>query len=879
MAGNSARRYADVIATRSKLVIVCLLVVTAIVTAGMAMGDSENAGIGQFEVDSPETAALDQVRANYSGDQAIVSQVVVRDEGGDVLTRESLLTSLRFQQDVRANETVNGTLQGSGFVGIENVVATAAMFQASDQPPAGTPSLDEQIQALDGLSEAEFEQLLATVLDPDADLPGTEDPYQFLPTSYEPGATTADSRLTLLFQTDDSGEDAEPLVAYDSQVTVESVFEEQFADGFVFGQGISNDASNRAVGDSFAIITPVALVLILLVLGITYRDVLDVILGFVGIVVVLLWQAGIMGWLSIPMSQLLIAVPFLLIGLSIDYALHVVMRYREARTPETDRSDESEATDGTTATDGGHSADADGDDEDATSDDDSASEIGVREGMSVGLSGVVLALAAATFSTGVGFLSNVVSPLPAIRDFALLSAGGILATFVVFAALVPALKVELDGLLESRLGWDRRKRAFGVGGGVANSLLSRVAALVSRAPLAVIVVALVLATAGSVGATTIDTEFNEADFLPRDPPEWTNSLPGPLQPGTYTIADDFAYLSENFQLQGPGDQSQIRIHGEITDPAVLSAIDSATSSLDEDGALALRPDGTATGENPATVVRQIAADNETVAAAIDARDDDGDGLPDEDVAAVYDLLFEADSEAASNAIYRTDEGTYESMRVILGVRGEASSQVIASDTRDVATAIENEAPVTAIATGAPVSTAVIQDALLETLVQAFAVTLVVILLFLVTLYWVRYREPILGALTLAPVVVALCWLLGTMALLGIPFNSETAVITSLAIGLGVDYSIHVGERFAEEDGDHALDESLRRTITGTGGALLGSATTTAGGFGVLALALAPPLRRFGLVTGIAIVFAFVACVTLLPCLLVVRERVADRFAS
>jgi predicted RND superfamily exporter protein len=37
-----------------------------------------------------------------------------------------------------------------------------------------------------------------------------------------------------------------------------------------------------------------------------------------------------------------------------------------------------------------------------------------------------------------------------------------------------------------------------------------------------------------------------------------------------------------------------------------------------------------------------------------------------------------------------------------------------------------------------------------------------------------------------------------MAVLDIPFNSETVVITSLAIGLGVDYSIHVSERFVDE---------------------------------------------------------------------------------
>ena len=127
---------------------------------------------------------------------------------------------------------------------------------------------------------------------------------------------------------------------------------------------------------------------------------------------------------------------------------------------------------------------------------------------------------------------------------------------------------------------------------------------------------------------------------------------------------------------------------------------------------------------------------------------------------------------------------------------------------------------------------------------------------------------------------ALCWLLGAMALFGIPFNSETAVITSLAIGLGVDYSIHATERFVEErEHSDSLPGAMEATITGTGGALLASAATTAGGFGVLGFALAPPIRRFGLVTGVSIVFALVACLMVLPCLLVLRERLLDRRGS
>jgi len=854
MAGDLARRYADAIAARSTLVVVGFLVLTAAVAAGAVVTETEDAGIGQFEVDSPETEAADEIEATYGEDDQLVSQLVVRDREGDVLMKESLVAGLEYQQAIRDDDAVAETLAAPGLVGIENLVGTVAALEdrgsqpstgpeseAGGQPTQGElPTLDEQQAALSDRSPEEVEALLARVLDPDATLPGDVDPYELLPTSYEPGSTEAESRLTLVFQADETGPNEDPRAAFDAQVTMNEQTDDFFADAFVFGQGVNDDASNRAVGDSFAVITPVALLFVLLVLGIAYRDILDILLAIVGIVAVLAWLSGIMGWLSIPSSQLLIAVPFLLIGLSIDYALHVVMRYREARNDE-----------------GGESLD-------------------VRRGMAAGLAGVVLALAAATFSTAIGFLSNVASPLPAIRDFAILSASGIVATFLVFGLFVPALKMTVDGFVENRLGRSRRKRAFGVGGGPVSGLLSGLAGLSGRVPVAVLLVAALLATGGAVGATDIDTEFNQADFLPESPPGWAEYLPGGLDPGTYTIAEDFEYLSQNFQLGG-NDRAEILIRGNVTDPGLLTGAAEARQTRRD--ALATRPDSQVAVDGPDTVLREVAADNQTVAAAVDRNDRDGDGLPDENVTAVYDLLFTADEEAASEVLYRED-GEYRSARLLVGVRGDASSQAVARDARGLASDVQGSAAVQATATGGPVTTAVIQDALLETLVQAFAVTLVVILLFLILLSWRRHGAPTLGVVTLLPVLVALCWLLGAMALFGIPFNSETAVITSLAIGLGVDYSIHATERFVEErEHSDSLPGAMEATITGTGGALLASAATTAGGFGVLGFALAPPIRRFGLVTGVSIVFALVACLTVLPCLLVLRERLLDRRGS
>jgi len=853
------QRYAAALVARRKLVIGLVLALTVVVGAGAVVGNSSDGAIGQAGIDSEEQAALDEIEATYGTDDAMVTQIVVRDESGDVLSRESLLESLRLQRSIVRDDAIEATLRPeSGLSGLENVVGRAAALQdragessrrestASGPGEQRVPTLDEQIAALEARSPAEVEALVARVLDPDTTTPG-RDPAAFLPSEYEPGTTRADARLTFVFQTADSdGANETPEAAYDAQVAIASLVDDRFDDAFVFGQGIVDDASGRAIGDSFRLIAPVALVALLLVLGITYRDPIDVLVSVFGIGVVLVWLQGVQGWLAIPSSSILIAVPFLLVGLSVDYSLHVVMRYREARAD--------------------------------TRDDDT--EVGAvrspTDAMRSGMSGVVVALAAATFTTGIGFFSNYVSPLSSIRDFALLSAAGIVSMFVVFAGLVPAVKLEIEQFLADH-GRERRQIAFGVGAGPVGTVLSGAATLSKRAPLFVLIVSVVIASAGAYGATGLETEFNQADFLPKDAPEWTESLPEAIAPGEYDIRGDLAYLSDTFRTRGQGSEAQILIRGDVTDPAVLTATDDAASTVSQTGTISLQADGTAAVQSPATVLRAVAAQNRTVADAIAARDTDGDGLPDEDVTAVYDLAYRAAPAQASAVLYRTDDGSYASARTIVGVDSDASAQSIAGDVRRMADGIEATAPVTAIATGGPVVTAVVQTALFETLVQGFAVTLGVILVFLLGLYWWRRRTPGLAVVTITPVLIALAWVLGAMALLEIPFNSETVVITSLAIGLGIDYSIHLAERFVDERERHdSLDAALHRAVAGTGGALLGSATTTAVGFGVLALAVSPPLQRFGIVTGLSIVFAFVSCVTVLPSLLVVRERLLDR---
>ena len=834
-----AERYAAVVTDHSKAVIVAVLLLTGGIGVGAGAVDG-GLTIAGFSSDSPEAAAADEIRANFSveGEGTTTAQVVVR--GENVLTRASLLDTLELQREIRADESINATLRDEQpILGVSNVVATAAYYESrgGGGPP---PSLDAQIEQLRSMSDAEVEATVDRVLDPEADTRG--DPYALLSTAYEPGSTTAPARIMLVYQdTGDAAADSLPEAVTAAQVEIQGLAADSIttSDQFVFGPGIVDEESGQATGESFALISPVALLLILGVLGFAYRDAVDVLLGLFGVALVLVWMAGFLGWAGIGITQILIAVPFLLIGLSIDYALHVVMRYREAVADDAD--------------------------------------LDPRAAMRRGLAGVVVAIGAATFTTAVGFLSNAVSSIASIREFGLVSGVGIAAAFLVFGLLFPALKLEIDRLRE-RVGHNPDRAPFGRGERVGR-LLGVGATLASRAPYVVLAVAIVLAAGGGVAATEIDTTLDQSAFLPEDSPEWMELLPAAIQPGDYDLKENADYLNENFvQSRGSG-RAEFLIDGPVTDPATLDAIAAARTDLRGTESAAVRADGALQSTDPLSTIEAVAAENETVAAMVDDADTDGDGIPDRDLAAIYDAVYDADPAAASATIHRAD-GEYRSLRASVALTGTTNTRVITEEMRAVAVGMEQRSDLDVVATGTPITTELVQRSLLRTLVEGFLITFGVILLFLTAIFRLRYGSASLGAVVLFPVVLAQAWLFGTMYLAGLAFTTETAIIAAIGIGIGVDYAIHIGERFVEErGGGREPVVALRRTVRGTGGALLASAATTAAGFGVLMLALVPSLQRFGFITAVAISYAFLASVLVLPSMLVLWSRVAPSAAD
>lgn len=873
---GSLDRIPRMITENSRIMLVVMLVLTGAIAAGAPLVDDDTS-LEQFEAEYEETDAAEYISQNFEspGDENTTSvQIIPREDGGNVLTQDSVVQSLELQQQIQESEIIAETLaEENPIFGIENLIGASAVQQAQTgennvetQQQTQSQSVQDQIDAVEQLDSDEYRELVnATFYEQQTQV------ERFLPTAfeYEYGSgelPESESRLTSVTQLTDgdanieAGEAQQQLV--DSQLEIRDLANQQEQDYVVFGLGILTDEIDRSLGDSIAIVGPLALIFVVVALSIAYRDPLDIILGVVGIIAVLLWTFGFMGWTGISFNQMMIAAPVLLIGLSIDYAIHVFMRHREQRQAG------------------------------AVSDTISTS-------MKVALAGVGIALIWVTATAAIGFLANLISPIGPLGDFGLVTAFGIFAALLVFGLLVPAAKIELDTLLENR-GYDRKKRAFGTGGGVLSRGLSVGTTAAKKTPIVVLVIVALLTTGGIVGATQIDTSFQQEDFLADSPPSWTQNLPSPFAPGEYQIKSDLDFISANYQAEGsqanilireddPGTQT-----GVVTADDVLVEVHEAQQEAAESDTVFIGAGGEPSVSSPLTVVQTAAA---TAEAAIDSAEAAGEqpppeatsyletyqsslndeGVPEGNIEQLYDDLFAfANTEAGAEltpgqTIYQTDNGDYEAVQMLIGTQGTADFGDITEDMRGIADGVQTEGYV--IATGDPIINWLVEQDLLDTVFQTLLLTLVAVFLFLTVAYRLVGNGAMLGFVTLLPVVLAVSWILGTMYLLDIPFNVMTGMITSLTIGLGVAYSIHISSRYTLELSRQGnVWEAMQTTVTGTGGALLGSAATTVGGFGTLALAILPIIQQFGIVTGLTIIYTFLASVLVLPTLLIIWTR-------
>ncbi|MEZ5069448.1 MAG: MMPL family transporter [Bacteroidales bacterium] len=137
-----------------------------------------------------------------------------------------------------------------------------------------------------------------------------------------------------------------------------------------------------------------------------------------------------------------------------------------------------------------------------------------------------------------------------------------------------------------------------------------------------------------------------------------------------------------------------------------------------------------------------------------------------------------------------------------------------------------------------------------------------------------------GLVAIVPIVATILLLLGSMGFAGIPLDIATVLVGSIALGIGIDYSIHVITGYHEHMkrlGD--AQEAIRATLATKGKAVIINVVSVAAGFLVLRFAQLLPIRNFGVLIAISMVGSGLGALTLLPVILLLSDRRSMRRAQ
>jgi len=173
---------------------------------------------------------------------------------------------------------------------------------------------------------------------------------------------------------------------------------------------------------------------------------------------------------------------------------------------------------------------------------------------------------------------------------------------------------------------------------------------------------------------------------------------------------------------------------------------------------------------------------------------------------------------------------------------------------------------------------VLYNNVLQSLFDSQIKTMGTVFLVIAAMLALLFRSIPLALIGVVPTLFAAASILGLMGWLGIPLDIMTITIAAITIGIGVDDTIHYTHRFLEElkaDGPERGDywPAIRRTHASVGRALYYTSVTITVGFSILGLSNFVPIIYFGLFTGLAMVLALIANLTLLPMLFVLFKPV------
>ena len=643
----------------------------------------------------------------------------------------------------------------------------------------------------------------------------------------------------------------------------------------LLGQGVNVEV-NRELQASSGLILLMGIVIIGL-LYVSLRRVSDVVIVMFALGTALLWMQGLIGHVSsltswfgisvIARSQFSNLLPILILALGIDDSLHALHRYKEERVK-------------------GHDS---------------------NQAAVITLQRVGRAILLTSVTTIAAFSANVFSDIAVLRSFGIEAALGIFAAFILTGLWVPLLRLSVDEWLV------KREVSIEEKGDVTHLVPEKWLQSIAlhsgtfRKSALIATIAFLLTVPAAWGMAQLEGDFAVEDFLDER---------SDFAIGVYEMSQRFA---------NEGEPANLLIEGDVLDPDVFAAIDIFRQNMDilPEGVpdkITRQPDGTidilALDEMVIAAQGSLVLDPTPFETAGWQVNETGHGmncstaengplmdLGDRDCLAFFFGFLSLNGVPGTGpipdippsivALYIAPEveldptqpwldingepAAYDRMLIRFGMTAPEDFPGMADGMEEVwrdlspftnlstgdqqeAGEVSEDKPLTwVMPTGRPVTRFVASTTMQDEMQSSLGLGS----LFVFITLSIGFRSFKQATVTLVPILLVVVWLYGLMFVAGSSLNIVTVTIATISLGVGIDYCIHVTERYREgRESGESHDEALIGIGGACGLALVGSAASDIAGFGVIALSPMGLFTNFGIFSAAMIAFSLVASLVL-----------------
>ena len=911
--------------------------------------------VDAFLPQSSEVETYDKISEDFGSDSSIVNLYLTSATNQNILTIDNLYDVLDLHNQCSEIDGVKDVISVAGFFdsALRDSDMSLSKVQESDNP---WQLVYDSISSSGGgnYSWNEVDFVTDVLVNKDLNL----DPLIIQSEDSLRSAPLANSTIIMVYlepdlnteQKKDIGQKIRLLSQVHNKESGSEVHAETFSvDLLAYDVDQSTQDTNFRMAIGMLVVTTI-------LLWLSFRHWSYVLFPLITLIVSVFWTFAFAGMLGIKLTALAVAVIPLVVGLGIDFAVHISRRYQEGLKS------------GNTV-------------------EESLLDAQMHTGQ---------ALSLAMMTTVIAFLSGISAGVGPVRDFSILCALGIFISFMLTLFFYTSLRYILDSESENTLTTVNDSQ-------IVESFISTTSEMVDKNPLAIVSTVIIITLIAAFYGSQVDTSFGLDDFVSDDLEIMVtaNNIDSDFRGASYSqsqilIEGPIAttnFLNSSYQLQYGvqgtdndglnGDRYVITVGSSARVDSVYEVIQSAIDSeeynvgqgnnsthewiitnmfvtkpndnleiswdvqpsisspslkvniswYDENNQLfaweiidnsMLNSELTTHSEETVTVPSEafrsrvkfsyyIDSSQNSIIENIEVHDSEKyiyvqslqnsfnltyqskpfSQTKDSDIKNLFDYLYQREldisesltqvtySDATKHVLHRDIDGTYASsvVRVYIGpnsnheLDNDGLEYMRAELKEDIPSTLSSDYTVSI--TGGHVLTSITVN---EIQVTQMSSTLLSIILAAIVLTLV-YRSLEFGMIAILPTILATTWIMATMWVFGITLNVLTVMVTALTVGLGIDYAIHIIERYREEIEHKSESQAIEATIKFTGSAILISGLTTICGFGVLLLSPMPLVSNFGIITAATILYSIIIAIFVLPSMIWTSNRIKEWYSS